>query len=264
MIQRLTGWALWFISLPCAWIGLLLDMFAPKAAWRLLLIAYRLGDDATMGVIALSRISAATSPGDALQVARQLMQTRSDPNIAAVAGMLAIEVKDLDQAQIHWQASHDLGGDRNGLTEYLELLLGYHRMDQDACIEIAQRLFDQRDLSASVHRLVIVYMIYHHLLERDFDQVRQLADHLLAVQNDIVGLTAHWGLAIREQDQAKVDQLGSRLTKEKPQEYLPLQSTFYAVLGMRDQYELCMQELDVVSRPTAQTHRQFLEQRGVL
>lgn len=185
------------VSLPLLWAGLLAGYLGgPSAA--LLAIAWRLNGGGSVARQALVALHRERGAEPALLRAREWLGRRPSADIAAFAGLTALELDDSATAAALLAQGQRLGPDREGLLELLEWLLTARTQGGTAMSSLAARFEARRDLSPLVSRLVRSTVLWEAMMRRAFEEARRRAEHLLAVEEVPQARLALWALARRD------------------------------------------------------------------
>src|SRR5512145_770969 len=123
-----------------------------KAAWRL-------GRDDGMGLTALRKIHQLESAESARLQAAAWLTSNPRPGMACFAGMLALEAGDLENATRMRDLCQELGGDREGLSDWLDLQIVLRSNDGKAMEDLYQRLQSRTDLTPVVKKNVLDHFL---------------------------------------------------------------------------------------------------------
>lgn len=194
----LVRWICWLASLPLVWLGQGAAMLGQPVCVPLLKRAWLVGGDGTIALAALARIAQHVSAKAARSQAAEWLARRPQTEIAAYAGMLALGAGETDVAREMFARAQQLGPDRGGMLEVLELLLADADGDAGVGTEVARRLALRDDLSPAASKLVYQQLLWDAMFQGRLDEVRQRAEHVLSIEDDPLAATAMWLVARRD------------------------------------------------------------------
>jgi hypothetical protein len=181
-------------SLPFFWIGQLLGLFKLPGCMPLLKAAWWISRNDRMGLLALRRIHQRESVASARRQAAEWLASDPRPGMACFAGLLALEAGDWDAAARLRDLCRELGGDSEGLIDWLDLRLMGLSNDDGATEETYRRLAARRDLSPLVSKVVLNYYLFLALVTKKWDEVERRAKHLWSIEESPMAATALWAL----------------------------------------------------------------------
>jgi hypothetical protein len=173
-------WLRRLAALPLRCAGIAMLWLKLPAASGVLRAAWRIGLDSSMGKAALQPLLA--DAPSALLAAQHMLAIRGDAGVAAMAGLFVLDLQGPDAARPYLELSQRLGGDSEGTTELLELLLAQRqqRIDQD----LLSRYAGRRDLAPAASRLLLTMGMWNDLVSGRTDQAASAARRLLEVDDD--------------------------------------------------------------------------------
>lgn len=204
----LIRWLRSLISLPILWIGQLLLNFNAAPAAPLLKTAWTVSGDTETGRLALMAVSRLESTSKAYALATEWLAQYPNGVFAGTAGLLALELDRLEEAQQLLQRGHELGSDRFGSLEWLEFLIAERT---NTGVEVARRLEQRRDLPPDLSCAVRISLMFDALMNGRFDEARQRAEALLDIENDPRAEAVLWALALRAGDAAGIREHDARI-----------------------------------------------------
>jgi hypothetical protein len=171
-----------------SWTKLPLSISFLKAAWII-------SGDGEWGRIALGAIYTIQGPQTATACAADWMARRPSPPLAALAGLWAIEAGNFDGAAAYLRHGRDLGNDRNGLLDLLDLLVSLHQSTAQETMEVANRLLKRRDLSPLVSKRIQTSACWTVFCEGRFDEAATEARRLLEIEPNVHAEMVLWAVA---------------------------------------------------------------------
>ena len=183
------------LSLPLLWLGRLTGLLRLPVTVGLLKAAWTVGRDGQVGRLALVRMGEHMGrPAARAQAARWLARWPC-PEIAAWAGLVALEDGDTEAAAACLSRGREIGDDPGGMLELLELMLAYRRDDAEALRELAASLERRRDLSPVVRKLVLEELMWQAMLDHRLEEAGRRARFLLEVEDNPAAHMVLWALA---------------------------------------------------------------------
>ncbi len=221
-------------ALPLLWAGqvlswakLPLSVSFLKAAW----IISGDGDWGRLGLLAAYRVWGIEG---ARPCAGEWMNRRPSPELAAVAGLWALEAGDLDAAEELLRRGRELGDDRHGLLDTLELLTTSRRGRAEEA-EVVSRFVTRRDLPPMVSKMVQTSVCWTALLAGDVGQAEWQARRLLEVEpNGVAEIVLATGAKARGDDARAAAHLAAANDVSAPKR-LYLEAMGDAVIGRADE-----------------------------
>ena len=187
------------MSLPLQWAGQLAMLLSPPTAMVLLQGAWALGGNPANAITVLGRMLKAGQKNAARQRVEQYIRRRPHPDLAAFAGLMAIDDGDLPRARQWLAHSRALGPSRTGTPDLLEYTIAERDDDIRASGRLGQALIaTRRDLPLLLTRKIQNDFLLMDMLDRRFDQVPPRAEYMLAVEENPVAEFALWALARKE------------------------------------------------------------------
>lgn len=201
----LLRWIATLLALPFVWLGRLGCMLnMPLGIW-LLKAAWFIGGDGDVARTALAAMHAQQGPDAARAQAALWMARQPRPEVAAFAGLTAIQAGDLDLAQGYLWRGREVGDDPSGMLDILEYLLATLSPVPRAAEELALEFEQRRDLPPNLSRMVLAEVMLDALLGGQFDEAHRRAGRLLAVEHLQSAEMVLWALARRQGDAAQAD-----------------------------------------------------------
>lgn len=183
-----------FLSLPFFWIGQLLGMFRLPGSVPLLEISWRISHNDRIGLTALRRMHQQAMPESARCQAAEWLASNPRPGIACFAGLLALEAGDWEEAARMCDLCRELGGDEEGLIDWLDLRIMDLNNDEAAQNEFYRKLALRKDLSPAVSKMLLNYYLFQSLVAKDWVEVERRAKHLWSIEESPLTATALWAL----------------------------------------------------------------------
>ena len=190
-------WIGWLLSLPFVWLGQGTAMLNLPLCVPLLEIAWLLRCECTIGLAALARIGQYVSPEAARRRAAEWLTRHPQPETAAYAGVLAMQAGEPALARELLARAQQLGGDRSGMVEMLELAVADAEESSEAVTQTCRRLAQRDDLSPSVSKLVHQQLLCDAMVHGRLDEVQRRGEHLWSIEDDPLAATALWAVARR-------------------------------------------------------------------
>ena len=206
----LVGWIGWLASLPFVWLGQAAAMLGQPLCVPLLKAAWLLGGEGSIGLAALVRIGQHVSPDASRGQAADWLAWRPQPEIAAYAGLLAMQAGETELARELLARGQQLGPERTGMLEMLELAVADADEAPEAVMETCRRLARRDDLSPPVSKAVHGQLLWDAMLHGRLDEVGRRAEHAWSIEDDPLAATAFWFLA---RQRGGAGELGSRLDR---------------------------------------------------
>jgi hypothetical protein len=247
------------LSLPLQWAGQLVMFFHPPTGLVLLQGAWALGANPLIAILIVGRMRYKGGQKDAARVrVEQYIRRRPLADLAAYAGVLAVDDGDLPRARQWLAQSRALGASPTGIPEYLEYCIAEKEEDPRAAANTGMALLAaRRDLSLILTRKIHNELLWMDVMDHRFDRVRARAEFMLAVEENPVVEIALWTLARKE---GRESEAAEHLARAKCP---PVSSFHFRALGahaigdvvLRDRM---LAELEQADAPAAQRIRKFL------
>jgi hypothetical protein len=256
-------WLGLLLSLPLQWAGQLVMLFHPPTATVLLQGAWALGGNSAMAITVLGRMLKDGRKEAARQRVEQYVRRRPHTDLAAFAGLMAIDDGDLPRARQWLALGKTLGPSRTGMPDILEYGIAEHEDDPGAAANMGQALIaTRRDLPLVLTRKIHNEFLWVDLLHHRFDQVPPRAEYMLAVEENPIVEIALWALAKKEGRESAAAAHLARATMPNAL------SVYYRALGahaigdaaLRDSLLTHLEQTDVAF---AQRARRFLDKLEV-
>ncbi len=190
----LVRWIRTLLSLPALWAGQAAAMLHSPSAITLLSAAWRISGSGEIARQAIWQVQRHHGAAAALARAAVWMESNARPEIAAAAGILAMEDRDVAQAAGWLEQGRRLGDDPAGMLETLEFLIALAGEDKNAAVETARRFEQRRDLPPIVSRMILSELLWYDMLVGRFEQAQARAKHLLAVEKNLHAAAVLWAL----------------------------------------------------------------------
>lgn len=211
----------------------MLGMLSPAASVVPLKLAWRISGDGEIGRMALARMVPQVGQEAALTEAERWLQRCPRPEIAAFAGLLSLEAGKVDEAARLLSLGRELGDDRQGMLEHLELAIAARDPDPDEKKRVVACLQARRDLSPWVKKHVLDVLLWEAMAEGRFDEAGDLAGRILAVEEHPPANVALWALAKRAGDAEAVARHATRAARQPEEARLYFQCGANAAIGDR-------------------------------
>jgi len=208
----LIRWIRKLLSLPLEWAGLLANMFKQPFALPLFQAAYAVNGDGQTALAAVQVARARQGPEAAQAMSEHYLSKKVQPETAAIAGLLAIDRGDLPAAGVHLDQARSSGADRTGLVDMLALFAGLRNPDDAVSDAVALEMAARSDVLPIVSKTSRMHLLWRHLQNHDFDQARNCADRLLAVEDNPQAYAVLWAI---ERNAGRGRQAQSLLAKVK-------------------------------------------------
>lgn len=218
----LIRWLRSLASLPILWIGQLLLNFNAAPAVPLLKTAWAVSGDTETGRLALTAVARLESTSKAYDLALAWLREYPNGVFAGAAGLMAVELGHLDDAQQLLQRGHELGSDRFGTLEWLEFLIAERT---NTGVEVAQRLEKRSDLPPDLSCAVRIELMFDALMHGRFDEAQRRAEAMLDIADDPRAEAVLWALALRAGDAAAIKLHDARI------DLPPAHKCYYQFLG---------------------------------
>ena len=188
------------LSFPLVWAGRLLALLQMPWSAPLLRAAWSIGRDGEGALAALSAVQRHLGPEAARAQALEWLVCRPQTEIAAWAGLMALQAGDLPSAKMFLSHGQQLGPDRGGLIELLEYYVTSQGGDREATAELARRFELRKDLALPVSRRARVDLLWSALLRGRWEEAQGRARFLWGIDSDPTVAAALWALAQRNGD----------------------------------------------------------------
>lgn len=185
------------LSLPFLWVGGGLAMLKVAPALSFLTAAWLIGGKGEVARQALAFLLTTRGQAAALARAEAWMRRRPRVEIAAFAGLLAVD-DDPDAARAYLERCGELGEDRKGMVEILEFFVAIHQGDPAKTNEVVARLGRRNDLPPILTKQILTRQLWERLASREFPEARRRATHLLDVDENPSAHMALWALERHE------------------------------------------------------------------
>lgn len=221
----LVRWIRKSLGLPLLWAGQVL--LWEKSPWsvRLLHAAWIVsgaGDWAQFAVMSVLRLQ---GPEAARTYAAEALTRRPSPEVAAWAGLLAVDAGDLDGAETALHRGRELGNDRDGLLDLLEFQNAARRGEQER-MEVARAFLHRRDLPPLLSKQIQSGACQDLLMAGQLDQAAREAQRLLEIEPNGQAEMVLCAVA-----KARGDETRARQHLEAATDLSPLRRAYLEVLG---------------------------------
>ena len=196
-------WIRKLVSLPFLWLGQLAGMIKLPVSLTLMKAAFAVSGDGDIGRLALVAVYRQMGPDAALAQAAGWMAGRAHAQIAAWAGLMAVDAGRSDEARSYLARAQQLGSDRLGMIEMLEFRIAQCDPDPAAACGVVDRLAGRRDLAPSLTRSVLNVRMWNAMLAGRLDEAQACAQHLLEVDDEPAASMVMWALSRRRGNQRR-------------------------------------------------------------
>ena len=249
------------LALPLLLAGRLLALISPPSSVALYRAAWGVNGDGQTAVLALQALHKHFGPEPALAAALAWMDRRPRPDIAAFAGLLALQSGDPQSAADWLERGRQAGRDALGNLELLEYVLDA-RTRPAASTDLARDLALRRDLPPQLSRLIHEELLWDEMFTARFDDARGRARRLLAIQDLPSAIAAMWALA--EHDGRRDAAAFAQQLAAAPQPVrLYWQCLGSYAIGRHERGREIHAELRDYSEPLAAAAGQILREKGV-
>jgi len=251
------------LALPLLLAGRLLALISPPTSAPLFRAAWWVNGDPQTAVLALQALHRHFGPEPALATATAWMNRRPCPDIAAFAGLLALQHDDPHAADEWLARGRQAGNDALGDLELLEYVL-VARTRPGGATELARQLADRRDLPPTLSRLLHEELLWDEMFSAQFDGAQRRARRLLAIQHLPSALAALWAIAEQHGQRGASEDFSRQLAAGLPQPVrLYWQCLGCFAVGRREQAREILADLRDHSEPLASAAIQLLAEKGV-
>jgi hypothetical protein len=196
----LIRWMRELLSIPFLWTGQLAAILKLSVDAPLLKVAWHISHNGRTGVMALVTVYRRQGVQAAAALARSWMQSSPRPEIAAFAGMLAVDPENADPAKSYLEQGRQLGDDRAGMLDTLEFAVAGLTKGADTLTQLAQRLEARSDLPPRLSKQVLTELLWDDMLRGRWESAAARAHHMLAVADTAEARGALWALALKRGD----------------------------------------------------------------
>ncbi len=254
-------WTRTLVSLPFVWAGRLAAALRMPMGIPFLKAAWSIGGDGDVALSALGFIRQLTGVEAARAQAAEWMAQRPRPEIAAFAGLLALQAGELDAARGFLTQGQAVGQDRGGLLESLEAGIVDCSGDPAAALELARRLESRRDLGPAVSLAVQNQLLWDAMFRGRFEEAQERADRLWQIDKNPLAATALWALALRGGDESRARRYLKQITLPEAQQ-LYFRILGCVAIGAADEARHALARLTAVDSSLAERAGRLIEQRG--
>ncbi len=194
----LVRWIRKLVSLPPTWLGFALAMLKqPGPAHALLAVGWHISGDERLAVLALSQLISTHGLPGAYAKAQVWALRNPGPGLTAFAGLLALDLPDVDSAR-EWMSRLGLDdSDREGWCDMLRFRIRSDSANPSELRRMTEELADRHDLSPGLCRLLSGQRIFLAALDGEYEVADELAWRVLEIDADEDALMARWALAPR-------------------------------------------------------------------
>jgi hypothetical protein len=208
----LIRWIRGLLAIPFSWAGQLAAMFKLSLEVPLLRTAANISGSGKSRQAAVMAVRRQQGVAPAALLAQSWMRSRPSPEVAAFAGLLALETGDVELAKTCLQQGRQLGTEEAGMLEMLEFFLVGRTEPPEKMIQFAQQLSERSDLPARVSKLVLIEVLWVDMLQKRWEAAAAKADRLLAVANTPEAEAALWAMACQRGNERAAEDHLSRVT----------------------------------------------------
>ncbi|MHC4178188.1 MAG: hypothetical protein ACYSWU_11815 [Planctomycetota bacterium] len=248
------------LSLPFLWLGQVAAMLKMPLSVPLLRTAWYVGGDGKVAALALARIQEHISLEAARAQAAGWLAARPRPEIAAQAGLLALQDDQLEQASDFLDRGRQMGPDPTGMLELLDILVAVGTGDAEAVIDLARRFEQRTDLMPVVSKGIHEHFLLEALLARQFEEAERRAKRLWSIEDNPLAATTFWVLARRRGSQEDLEAFLGRQRLAAPQA-LYYQTIGHTALGDADAAQRTLGSLAEVDSSMAEMVRRYIQEK---
>lgn len=248
------------LALPLELLGRLVAMFSPPQAVSLYSLAWSLAGNPQTALLALQTLQKTLGPQALLVQAEFWMARRPQAEIAALAGLTALNLGDLSGAG-EWHArARQAGEDRSGVADLLEYLVTL-AADPSQATQLAREFSTRRDLGPSLARLVKEELLWDDFFAGRHDEARRRAEHLLAIEKHLPASAAMWALETLGGRPTAADMHWRHGLEFPPETWLYWQCLASTALGDPAQTQQLLEQLHTTNESVALAARDAILER---
>ncbi len=195
-------WIRIILSRPLVLVGHAASMINFPIDAGLLTAAWRVGGLEADAKFALGAILKRQGIDAARRQGREWIVRRPNAQLVSMAGLMALDVGDFDEAREYLDQGRALGDDGEGLLDLLEYHMASRSGDPQTSLGLARRYARRRDLTPTLSKLVLVELLWADMLAGRLEEARGRAEHLLDVDHSVEAEMALWALAVDSGDEA--------------------------------------------------------------
>ncbi len=248
----------WLISLPLLWAGMLLATLKVPLCVPLLRGAWRISGDGDIGSRAIGAVQAHAGLNVALAEATHAMDHRPSPQVAGLAGLLAIQNQDRELAKDMLARGRELGDDPAGSLDMLEFFTSME--DPKTHEELVARLDSRHDLPPMLSIMASMSLASYDVYAGRFDDVRLRAGRILAVRDWPVAQMLMWTVETQAGNHAAADAHRAK-AQMPPEQKASCQIVGYAAMGDFAQTRQLLEQLRGSHPETAEAVEERLRNR---
>ncbi|HET6428098.1 MAG TPA: hypothetical protein VFJ30_06805 [Phycisphaerae bacterium] len=231
-------------ALPFIWLGQLAVMLQqPGPAIPLLRMAWRISGEGRIGLTALVQVFRVYGREASSAEARQWMQKHPRTEVAAWAGLLALDSKRLEDARQMLDRGLQLGRDREGMLDMLQLRVMLVEGDTGRLRQFCRDMEARRDATPQVSKTILSFLAMDALEGGRFDEARRRASFLLQVEDSAAAHVVLWALATRDGREDVAARHLRRASACDRLECLSQQAVAADAIGDTEQSRRCLAEL---------------------
>lgn len=246
------------LSFPLIWAGRLLALLQMPWSVPLLKAAWSIGRDGEVALAALRSIQQHLGPEAARAQALEWLVWRPQTEIAAWAGLMALQAGHVPAAKMFLSQGQQLGPDRGGLIELLEYYVTSQSGDREATAELARRFELRKDLALPVSRRARVDLLWNALLRGRWDEAQRRAKFLWSIDSDPTVAAALWALAQRNGDNRQAQKYLAAIQMPEA-EKLYFIALGRGAVGLRDEARMTVLLLRNLDAGLADRAEQYLD-----
>jgi hypothetical protein len=176
-------WIRKLIGYPLLWTGRVLLSLKSPASAGVLKAAWAISGEDDWSRFALLAVRQYQGIDATIAAAEASLARRPAPEPAAIAGLAAFEASDLDAAESYLLRGRQVGNDRHGILDSLELLTATRRGLREGTAA-AHRLLQRRDLPPHLSKMVQSIVCLETLRRGELDQADRQARRLLDIERN--------------------------------------------------------------------------------
>jgi hypothetical protein len=176
-------WVRKLVSYPLLWTGQVLLSLKAPASVGVLKAAWTISGEDDWSRFALLAVRRHQGLDATIAAAEASLAFRPAPEPAAIAGLAALEADDLDAAEGYLLRGRQVGNDRHGMLDSLELLTATRRGLREGTAA-AHRLLERRDLPPHLSKMVQSIVCLDTLLRGDLGEADRQARRLLDIERN--------------------------------------------------------------------------------
>jgi hypothetical protein len=235
-------WVRKLLAYPLLMIGQVLLSLKSPASVGVLKAAWIVSGDGDWSRLALLAVRRHQGVAATIAAAEEGLARHPAPEAAAVAGLAAFEANDADAAESYLLRGRQLGNDRHGLLDTLDLLTASRRSLEDGQAA-ADRLLARRDLPPHLSKMVQSVACVNTLLRGDLDGAARQAYRLLDIERNGEAEMVLCAVAKARGDSARAQGHRDAASDLTPSKRLYLEALGDAAIGRLEQARQALEPL---------------------